>query len=218
MTELSAGPDGTPIPPPADSRVYISHCHDDKAPGKTLPDGWSERSLAELVNEAIWWTLREEGVPGWPIKAGTLGDRIRTLRCLSVGPIVEVHFDSLPQRTEVAGYFAIVQAGNVEAQELGESILDAMASAFPERRSMGLCRADEEHRWVGTDRQYDGMRLGLLHDLPHRPVVIVEACFLTNPTEAKWIRKLESRLLLGAAIGRGVAAYCRRRRKKPSPG
>jgi N-acetylmuramoyl-L-alanine amidase len=204
---ISPHPDSTP--PPSDNRVYLSLCHDDQNQGKTLPDGWSERRLARVVLDASVLVLREEGIHAWTVSGGTLGDRIRTLSGLSVAPVVEVHFDSLPQRTEVAGYFAIVDNANRAAQELGDKILDSMAAAFPERRSMGLCRADEHHRWIGTPKEYDGTRLGLLHDLPRYPVVIVEACFLTNPGEAKWIKKIENRLALGAAIARGIAAYCR---------
>jgi len=194
-------------------RVYICHCHDDRSPGKTIgegPDAWSERSLARAVNEAVTMYLREEGLGAYPVFAGTLASRIGILQGLPPGPVVEVHFDSLPQRTEVAGYFAIVASDNYAAQDLGGSILDAMAGAFPERRSLGLCRADEQHRWVGTPREHDGQRLGLLAGLPGRPVAIVEACFLTNPSEAKWIRRLENRLLLGIAIGRGVSAHLAR--------
>lgn len=216
MTDLATTPDGTPTPPPADARIYISLCHDDQNPGKTLPDGWSERRLAGVVNEAIYLTLKELGLPCWQISGGTLRDRIRTLSSLSAGPVVECHFDSLEQRREVAGYFAIVDSANREAQELGESILDAMAAAFPERRSMGLCRADEQHRWVGTPREYDGQRLGLLRDLARFPVVILEACFLSNPTEAQWIKKIENRMALGVAIARGVESFYRRTRKQPS--
>ena len=197
------------------SRVYVSHCHDDAHPGKTIGEGheaWSERSLARAVNEALAMQLREHGLTPYPVYAGTLADRIRILQGLPYAPVVEVHFDSLPQRTEVAGYFAICDSENRPAQELGESILDAMAGAFPERRSMGLCRAEEHHRWVGTPREYDGQRLGLLEGLRKQPVAIVEACYLTNPTEAKWIRRLENRLLLGVAIGRGVSAYLARSR------
>lgn len=204
---------------PAPQRVYICHCHDDAHPGKTIgegPDAWSERSLAGAVNEALAMQLREEGITPHPVYAGTLAGRIKTLQGFPVAPVVEVHFDSLPQRTEVAGYFAIVDSENKAGQELGESILDALAGAFPERRSLGLCKADEQHRWVGTPREYDGQRLGLLVGLRRQPVVIIEACFLTNPTEAKWIKRLESRLLLGVAIGRGVSAYMLRTQERTS--
>lgn len=200
-------------------RVYICHCHDDLHPGKTIgegPDAWSERSLARAVNEALAMQLREDGLTPHPVYAGTLADRIGVLQRLPVAPVVEVHFDSLPQRTEVAGYFAIVDSENRPAQELGESILDAMAGAFPERRSLGLCRADEQHRWVGTPREYDGQRLGLLVGLRRQPVVILEAAFLTNPSEAKWIKRLENRLILGTVIGRGVSAYLARSRTTPT--
>lgn len=204
---------------PAPSRVYICHCHSDQDPGKTLgegPEAWSERSLARAVNEALDMQLREDGLTPFPVQNGTLFGRIKTLQGLPVAPVVEVHFDSLPQRTEVAGYFAIVDSENKAGQELGESILDALAGAFPDRRSLGLCKADEQHRWVGTPREYDGQRLGLLVALKRQPVVIVEACFLTNPTEAKWIKRLENRLLLGVAIGRGVSAYIARTRETAS--
>lgn len=203
---------------PLSLRVYLCHCHSDESPGKTIGEGadaWSERSLARAVNVALDMQLREDGLIPFPVQNGTLAGRIKTLQGLPVAPVVEVHFDSLPQRTEVAGYFAIVDSESRAGQELGESILDAMAAAFPERRSLGLCQADEQHRWVGTPREYDGQRLGLLVGLKNRPVVIIEAAFLTNPTEAKWIRKLESRLLLGVAIGRGVSAYHARSQTNP---
>jgi N-acetylmuramoyl-L-alanine amidase len=205
-----------PLPPPTDSRVYISHCHDERNPGKEIEGGWSERRFAAASNEALCLILREEGFPCWPIYRGTLANRIATLKSLSVAPVIELHFDWLPQRPEVGGYFAIVSDTNRAAQELGNSILDAIASAFPTRRSMGLCRASEDRRWVGTSKVYDGTRLGLIHDLPQHPVVIIEGCFLSNPTEAAWIKKIESRLTLGVAIGRGVAEFLRRTKKKPS--
>lgn len=207
-----------PLPPPADCRVYVSLCHEEKAQGKTIEGGWSERKLAEAVNEAICLTLRELCVPCWPIYRGTLASRISTLRSLSVAPVIETHFDWLPQRPEVSGYFTIVDQANRPAQEMGECILSSLAETYPDRRSMGLCRASEHERWVGTSRHYDGTRLGLLADLPQHQVVIIEACFLSNPEEAAWIKRMENRLSLGVAIARGAAEYLRRQKRPLSPG
>jgi len=203
---------------PSADRIYLCHCHDEKAPGKTV-GGWSERRLATVVNEALCLTLRDGG-PGesiWPILRGTLASRISTLRELPVAPVVEVHFDSLDSRPAVDGYFTIVSETNREAHLLGEAILSGIGRAFPSRRNMGLCKANEAHRWVGTNRQYDGQRLALLCDLPHHASVIVEACFLTNPEAFEWIQKIESRLLLGAAIGRGILDYCQSRNAQLCP-
>jgi hypothetical protein len=199
-----------------DDAVRVCLCHDEIHEGAATPDGWTERRLAGAVNEAVSITLREFGVPCWQMSSGTLASRIAQLKTMHHAPVVEVHFDSLPQRTEVAGYYAIVDNSNVGALMMADSILRAIADVCPDRRNLGVCRTDEESRWIGTGRQYSGQRLGLLRELRDRPVVIIEGCYLTNPTEAKWIKRIENRLTLGAAIGRGIALY-RQRSTEPSP-
>lgn len=201
-----------PLPHPATNRVYLSHCHDEQNPGKTTADGWSERRLAKVVNESIEIALRERPqITCWPVYRGTLADRIKTFQSLPPAPLVEVHFDWLPRRPQLSGYFALANERSQVSQELGESILDAIAGAFPERRSLGLCLVNDGRRWIGTHREYDGIRLALLEELPAYPVVILEACYLSNPGDAAWIKRLETRLALGAAIGQGIRAYLHRR-------
>jgi N-acetylmuramoyl-L-alanine amidase len=193
--------------------IIIGRAHNSKKQGAKTADGLTEWKIAKDINEAILQELMYCN----PVEQfeGTLTQRIEALNKLwlvaKYQGVIECHCNA-SDNPKASGFCTIAWHVSNKSIHLAECVLEHLAKLRPYARNEGLCKVAPDIstgerdtvRFIGTNKEYrKASWLGLLADTPG-PAVIVEACYLTNPEEAKWISKPESRIAVGKAISQGI--------------
>jgi len=191
------------------TNVFLGRAHDVENPGARTADGLSEWEIAEKINEEAHAILKKSGIKAVRLEK-TLQDRIDGINeflghATSPTIAVETHCNWSPVPTQ-SGFFAIAYAGSPAANALASSIITELWRVLIGVRNLGVNQVDGRRRWIRTPKEHAGKRLGFIMDVGC-PSVIIECCYLSNPTEAAWITAEDNRRVIGDAVGRGILGY-----------
>ena len=196
--------------------VVIHRCHNSIDQGHATPAGLTEYQIAPDVNNEMVLYLEERG-KACRMLEGNLAQRIRETNHIhatqGVPCCVEVHCNGMPgpHGHKAEGFFAMCWFESRLASMLAECIVREIALARPDAPNLKTNFVSSHRRWMYTPRMYPGApRLAMLQDT-HMPAVIIEACYLSNPDEAKWIAEQKNRQALGRAVARGIIKYLKER-------
>jgi len=196
--------------------IVIHRCHNSVDQGNATPAGLTEHAIAAAVNVEMLMYLEERG-HACRMLEGDLTWRIDEANALhqreGVPCTVEVHCNAMPGEDghQAEGFFAMCWHGSRLAAMLGECIVREVALIRPGAPNRYLNFVSSHRRWMYTPRMYaNAPRLAMLQDT-YMPAVIVEACYLSNPGEAKWIADQENRQALGRAVAKGIVNYLQER-------
>lgn len=199
--------------------IILGKSHSEENQGAKTPTGLSEWVVSGDVNQAIKDELCTRlRINKYVLRlGGTLKERIDTLNSLAKTShydcAIEVHCNALPQK-DASGFSVIAWHKSEASILLAKFILDHIHQVRLFANKRGINKVSTNKRWIGSHKEYgDAPKLAFLEDTPN-PAVIIEACYLTNPSEAEWISSSRNRAYLGWAIGRGIEQWLNERKEK----
>lgn len=192
------------------SVTVFSLCHSVENPGCRSPDGdITERAICSHVNDSAYKELIRKNHAPISVNNDFLVDRIRAINSMAgmitmLDCCIETHCNWVDNPSN-HGFFSIAHAQSPFAISIAECIGKELEKVCP-HENRGVCKVDEDLRWLGTPREFKGKRLGFIEDTAI-PAIIVELGHLSNPKEASWLSRRENWEKLGDAIARGFLLW-----------
>lgn len=194
------------------ARIFLCRAHSAKEPGFHVPkhEDLNEWFFSEAFTNGAARALRGSG-HDVEILPSTLGLRIAHLRrwykdhprekCVAI----EMHCNQMPGNRLQRGWLLMVWHESEEALKMAEAIATEVKKIH-RTKYRGINRVSHDLRWIGTDWEYEGPRVGFLERVPY-PSVILESGYLSNPLDAAWLSEEKNRIDLGYQAGLGIRKY-----------